>query len=215
MKQLTKYKIYTQAGNSFHVTAVRADTHSDSDKFMRFISGSNTVEDPQFEQLIIAKDSVVAVEASRVKTERKEFGKECYIKTFDQIKDVQARIFPRVSKNFSAAEGLRSYMTTHLNFGRGTGKTHAATELASNKENMLIVRDSVVERHLRDTTEAANIITPWTINNTDWKFKGGRDTLVVDEFGIFEKVGNNCIDKDTIYKYAVASGYKHVLFLGE
>lgn len=216
MKNLTKYKIYTQAGNSFHVTAQRAETHSTSDKFMRFSSGSNTVEDPQFEQLIIAKDSVVAVEASRVEPKEKEFGKDGYILTFQQIKEIQARVFPHMKVNHSAVNGLRYYMTTHLNFGRGTGKTRAAVELASKKENTVIVRDSIIERQLRDAIgRHANIITPWAINNLDWTPVGGRDTLVVDEFGIFDKVGNNCVDKDTIYKYAVASGFKHVLFLGE
>ncbi|MGL5307129.1 MAG: hypothetical protein ACRC9Y_13445 [Aeromonas veronii] len=214
MKNLTKHKIYTHAGNQFHVTSERADTSSTSDKFMRFCSGGGSTENPLVEHLIIAKDSVVAVESTPVKTKEKEFGKDGYILTFQQIKEIQARIFPHVKVNFSAVEGLRSYMTTHLNFGRGTGKTRAAVELASKEGNTLIARDFIVEKQLRDITKHANIITPWTINNCDWKHEEGRDALIVDEFGIFDKVGDY-LDKDTIYKYAVASGYKHVLFLGE
>ena len=212
MKQLTKHKIYTRNGSKFHVVCERADTTSTSDKFMRFVSGGITAANPLVSHLIVAKEDVVAVESTPQSEKPKEFDMSGYIHTFEQIKALQTPRFEKFKDNHALSDAIRSYSTTHLNFGRGTGKTRAAVALARIAGNALLVRDTQTQCHLRTCDDKARIISPVSIYN-EHPVHGDRDTLIVDEYGSFPTI--NYLVKSEIFKYAADCGFKHVLFLGE
>ena len=207
----SKHKVYLANGNQHHVVCDRINSVSSEDSFIRFTSGSGTAHDPHFDNLIVAKEHVIAIESTRIAGAAS--GATNVASTYPDYYGIVTASFERQYKNrdkfdsLPGVEKLRQGFTTTVDFGRGTGKTKSALKLGRDK-GCFVVTD--MRQFIDDYMHGSKVLSLKTIKECENIKSLDRHYLVIDSLSSLRT-----LTKDEVYKFAVHNGFKHVVFLGE